>query len=87
MLEVHPLITQLTNIRLARRLSQREVAEKAGMCTATIYLSERGRRSPRLDFLVRWAHALDVNVTGMPEGGSHENACLACAHPGRRQRL
>jgi transcriptional regulator with XRE-family HTH domain len=50
---------QVTEQRTARNLSQRELAELCGTTQSAIARFEAGTRPPRLDTLLRMAHALD----------------------------
>ena len=48
--------------RLARKLSQRELAELCGTTQSAIARLERGGRPPRIDTLLRIAEALDCDL-------------------------
>ena len=52
----------LLRIRQARKLSQENLAERAGIHRTQISLLESGRRQPLLETVVRLAGALDVPV-------------------------
>jgi transcriptional regulator with XRE-family HTH domain len=58
----------LLRIRQARKLSQENLADKAGIHRTQISLLEGGRRQPLLETLVRLAGALDVPVDALFEG-------------------
>jgi len=58
----------LLRIRQARKLSQENVADRAGIHRTQITLLESGRRQPRLETVVRLAGALDVPVEALFEG-------------------
>ncbi|MBS1884326.1 MAG: helix-turn-helix transcriptional regulator [Actinobacteria bacterium] len=58
----------LLRIRQARKLSQENLAESAGIHRTQISLLEGGRRQPLLETLVRLAGALDVPVETLLEG-------------------
>jgi ribosome-binding protein aMBF1 (putative translation factor) len=56
------LADQVTTQRLARRLSQRELADLCGTTQSAIARIERGGRPPRIDTLLRIANALDCEL-------------------------
>jgi transcriptional regulator with XRE-family HTH domain len=58
----------LLRIRQARKLSQENVADRAGIHRTQITLLESGRRQPLLETVVRLAGALDVPVEALFEG-------------------
>src|SRR3954462_2436397 len=58
----------LLRIRQARKLSQENLADRAGIHRTQISLLEGGRRQPLLETLVRLAGALDVPVDTLFEG-------------------
>jgi ribosome-binding protein aMBF1 (putative translation factor) len=69
------LADQVIEQRLARDLSQRELADLCGTTQSAIARIERGGRPPRIDTLLRIANALDceLQVTLRPrttDGGS-----------------
>ncbi|MCZ7414332.1 helix-turn-helix transcriptional regulator [Streptomyces sp. WMMC897] len=49
-------------LRLRRNLTQERLAERAELSAHSIYRTELGTRSPRLDWLIRIADALDVTL-------------------------
>ena len=53
---------QVTEQRLARELSQRELAELCGTTQSAIARFEAAERPPRLDTLLRVARALDCEL-------------------------
>ena len=53
---------QVAERRIARRLSQRELAELVGTTQSAIARLERGGRPPRIDTLLRIAEALDCEL-------------------------
>ncbi len=76
----------LRGLRTARSVSQREVAQAAGLTQAAVSLWERGDTSPRVDQLVAVLDALGSNLEefgrelqahrrldmeDMKDGGSH----------------
>lgn len=51
---------RLRSIRLAKEMTQEELAEKAGVHSTYIGIIERGRQSVSLDIIERIAKALDI---------------------------
>jgi transcriptional regulator with XRE-family HTH domain len=60
--KVDPIVLRLREIRQERGLSQRQVAEKAGVHHRTIGYAETGRFGVSLQVLRLWAKALDVSL-------------------------
>jgi transcriptional regulator with XRE-family HTH domain len=58
----------LLRVRQARKLSQENLADSAGIHRTQISLLEGGRRQPMLETLVRLAGALDVPIETLLEG-------------------
>ncbi|MEX2211873.1 MAG: helix-turn-helix transcriptional regulator [Gaiellaceae bacterium] len=56
------IAAQVTDQRLARRLSQKELAELCGTTQSAIARFEAAVRPPRLDTLLRIARALDCEL-------------------------
>ena len=56
------IAAQVAEQRLARGLSQRELAELTGTTQSAIARLERGGRPPRIDTLLRIAAALDCEL-------------------------
>jgi predicted transcriptional regulator len=54
---------QVAERRLAKGLSQRELAELVGTTQSAIARLERGGRPPRIDTLLNIAEALDCDLT------------------------
>jgi transcriptional regulator with XRE-family HTH domain len=54
--------TVVRKFRLAKGLSQEELAEEAGLHRTYISLLERGLRNPSLTVILKVAHALRVGV-------------------------
>lgn len=48
--------------RIARNLTQAELAEKSGVARPNISRFESGNYNPSLDMLVRLAYAMDMNL-------------------------
>lgn len=55
----------LKRIRKARGLSQRALADRAGVVKSTIYEAEAGRHVPRIQTLEKIADALDVDLVDL----------------------
>lgn len=53
---------RVSEARLAKGLSQRELAERCGTTQSAIARLERGGRPPRIDTLLRIAEALDCEL-------------------------
>jgi transcriptional regulator with XRE-family HTH domain len=70
----------LLRIRQARKLSQENLADRAGIHRTQISLLESGRRQPLLETVVRLAGALDVPVETLFEGILWEPSAMG---PGR----
>lgn len=58
---------RLREVRLARGLTQSQLAERCGTSIAAISHIERGTKVPTLTTLVRLADALDCRVTKLVE--------------------
>ena len=56
------MLNQLIQARRALQLTQKDLAEKAGLGQAEVSKIERGRKSPTLDTYSRLAAALDLEV-------------------------
>jgi len=50
-------------IRKDKKMTQKELAEKAGISVRTLQYWESGQRSPTIKMLYKVADALDVNVS------------------------
>jgi DNA-binding XRE family transcriptional regulator len=59
------MLNQLIEGRRALRLTQKELAEKAGLGQAEVSKIERGRKSPTLDTYSRLAAALGLSVPSL----------------------
>lgn len=73
--------TRIAEERVRRSLSQRELAELTGTTQSAIARLEGGSRAPRLDTLLRVAHALDCALeldlrprTTIERGGRDDTA-------------
>lgn len=62
---------RLAEIRKRRLLTQRELAERAGMTEATINRIERGVHEPRISTVRRLAAALDVDPEELLDDPPH----------------
>jgi DNA-binding XRE family transcriptional regulator len=56
------MLNQIIQARRALQLTQKDLAEKAGLGQAEVSKIERGRKSPTLDTYSRLAAALDLEV-------------------------
>ena len=74
------IANHVTERRLERGLSQRELAELTGTTQSAIARLEAGGRPPRIDTLLRIANALDCELVvellprTKPKGGRDEHA-------------
>lgn len=68
--------TSLREMRLAQRLTQRQLADRAGISLEGVWTIENGRKSPRRSTVERLATALGVRL-----------AELAAPHQGRLSHL
>ena len=55
-------MTEMRRIRREQELSQKELAERAGVVPSVVYSAEAGRHMPRYENLEKLAHALGVEV-------------------------
>jgi transcriptional regulator with XRE-family HTH domain len=62
--------TNLARVRQAKGLSQEEVADRAGLHRTEISLLELGKRTPRIDTVVRVMGALGVSAEQAFEGAT-----------------
>ncbi|BCV20347.1 helix-turn-helix domain-containing protein [Moorella sp. Hama-1] len=58
---------RLKEMRLKAKLSQQELAKRAGIGQSTIHYIETGRKSPTYKVLEKLATALDVSVADLLE--------------------
>ena len=67
-----PIVEKLRALRIARGLTQLQVAEAIGQTKASISQYEGGKRRPTLEALALWADALDyvLIVDLVPDGAS-----------------
>jgi transcriptional regulator with XRE-family HTH domain len=79
-------VTPLREIRAARLLSIRELAQLASVAPSTIYLAEAGRTVPRRQVVRRVAGALRVDPTEVDEFRLTIEAARARARR-RRERV
>lgn len=59
----YQLVRQIIKMRLKKKVSQRELAEKAKITQAMISRIESGSASPRLETLTKIANGLDSRLT------------------------
>lgn len=59
---------QIARLRSARRMSQEQLAELAGLHRNYVGLVERGQRNPRLKTLIAIAEALNATLAELFEG-------------------
>lgn len=52
----------LQNVRIAKNMTQSELAEKIGVRSSTISQYEKGKRNPNISILKKIAIALDCTV-------------------------
>jgi transcriptional regulator with XRE-family HTH domain len=60
-------VRSLREVRAARLVALRELAELAGVAPSTIYLIEAGRTTPRFSVIRRLSAALGVGPEGITE--------------------
>lgn len=60
-------MTSLRTVRRRKLLSQRDLADKAGITTSTIYLTEAGKSTPRLQVMRKLSDALQVDPMEVDE--------------------
>lgn len=82
---VKQLAQTLTDARLAHGLSQRELAERAGLGQSRLALIEAGRVDLRTSTLVQLARALDFDLVLAPRQVLPAVQSLAGGHPKRSQ--
>jgi len=58
----HPLVQELTRLRIAKGVSQADLAEKSGYHEDTISKMELGVRQPRLYVLIDCLNALEADL-------------------------
>lgn len=66
---VHPVVTRLTEIRLAWGLSLEYIANKIGCSYFTLIHMESGQKQPNFKTLIRWASALGYDLSLRPQQG------------------
>ena len=59
---VHPVIDQLRSMRVAKGLSQADLAEKLGYAKNTVNRSEGGVKAPDFRFIVDYADYLGYDL-------------------------
>ena len=68
MTEVEAFAANVRRVRLAKKLSQSQVAERSGIHVTEVSRIERGLRDPRLSTVVRLARALGIKPGTLLEG-------------------
>jgi transcriptional regulator with XRE-family HTH domain len=58
-------VENIRHIREARGMSQRALADRAGVVKSTIYEAEAGRHIPRIQTLEKIANALGVEIADL----------------------
>jgi transcriptional regulator with XRE-family HTH domain len=65
---LHALSKRIKDLRLARGISQEELAHRSGLSRTGMGLLETGKRWPRLDTLVSVADGLNISVDELLKG-------------------
>ena len=65
---LHALATQIKKLRLARGISQEELAHRSGLSRTGMGLLETGKRWPRLDTLMSVADGLNITIDELLKG-------------------
>ncbi len=65
---LHALSKRIKDLRLARGISQEELAHRSGLSRTGMGLLETGKRWPRLDTLVSVAEGLNITVDELLKG-------------------
>ncbi len=65
---IDTVATNLKAVRLKKKLTQEQLAEKADLSVSMISMLERGQRHPPLDTLEQLAGALGVKPAALLEG-------------------
>jgi len=68
---------ELRRLRLERGLTQRELANRAGVVQQNLSLYERGESAPRLPTLEKLLDALDAEIVVLPRRRARETADLS----------
>lgn len=65
--EIHPIVQELIDLRVAAKTGQQEIADELGYESgSTVSGIERGKQSPRLDVVDAWASLFDRRVALVP---------------------
>jgi transcriptional regulator with XRE-family HTH domain len=72
--EIEAFAANVRRMRLAKKLSQSQVAERSGIHNTEISRIERGLRDPRLMTVVRLARALGIKPGALLEGICEEGS-------------
>jgi len=65
---LHALSKRIKDLRLAKGISQEELAHRSGLSRTGMGLLETGKRWPRLDTLVSVADGLNITVDELLKG-------------------
>ena len=66
--EIAFLANRIKQLRIAKKISQEELAEKAGLSRNGLGLIEQGRRWPRLATLLRISDGLGMTIEDVLKG-------------------
>ena len=67
-IHVHPVISRLTEARLAWGIDRADMAARIGCAVCCLQGWENGEHAPRIDALSKWADALGYNLNLWPKG-------------------
>jgi transcriptional regulator with XRE-family HTH domain len=65
---------RVRDLRRSRRLTQEELAERAGISISFVSMIERGERSPSYETLLQLAEGLDLRVSDLFQDGKPDEA-------------
>lgn len=67
------LIKQITDTRIKKGMSQKELAELTGLKQPAIARIENNENSPQLNTLIKLVESLDLEFLLVPKGNTHNN--------------